>query len=366
MTASSETSKEMDQISEVKDDKKIDDDKKVITVEDPDAGKNTNASLPFTGIEGNPDDTCEQIAFMVSQLSHREKRKTLQLLGPDFAPLQSSTHMQVDESGHSGSDESRSKPAAASQDTLYTSGREVNLAPNTSVSKIVFQAPHTNLPKLRLFSGTEPVPKGEVDFRSWISAARRLKKREDLDNEEKCEKLQNSLLSPALKLVRSALDESKPGKVLSLLSKAYDDVKDVRDIRNEYHASVQLQTEQCSDFLTRLYLLLHEVNRKCEVDDFDGELLKQFIYGCNDDSLVLKLRLEEKDDMGDPPDYGSLLLSIRREEAKRTRKKPAPKARVQQLEVVDVQQEAETEATALKKEVESLRKEVAHLKQQRS
>ena len=153
---------------------------------------------------------------------------------------------------------------------------------------------------------------------------------------------------------------------MSLLSKAYDDVKDVRDIRNEYHASVQLQTEQCSDFLTRLYLLLHEVNRKCEVDDFDGELLKQFIYGCNDDSLVLKLRLEEKDDMGDPPDYGSLLLSIRREEAKRTRKKPAPKARVQQLEVVDVQQEADTEAASLKKEVESLRKEVAHLKQQRS
>ncbi len=319
------------------------------------AGK-IDASLPsHPGIEGDESDPCEQIAFMVGQLSRREKRRTLQLLGPDLEPLLSSTQLHGDEEISTGQNQTGKEDQQ--QHVHYTSASELTLAPNTSVSKIVFQAPQSNLPKL--FSGIKPIPKGEVDFRTWVSAARRLKKHEDLNEEVKCEKLQNSLLTPALNIVRSALDAGKSGKVISLLTKAYDDVKDVRDIRNEFNASLQLPNEKDSDFLTRLYLLLHEVNRKAEVEDFDGELLKQFLYGSSNDHIIMRLRLQEKDDEGDPPEYGSLLLNIRREENKIERKKACSKGRMYQ----QTQAEDDEQATALHKEVESLRKEVAQLKQ---
>ena len=31
-------------------------------------------------------------------------------------------------------------------------------------------------------------------------------------------------------------------------------------------------------------------------DDISSSLLRQFVYGCNDDNFVLKLRLDEKED----------------------------------------------------------------------
>ena len=381
MTTSASESKKMDEIH-VMDDKKDDiqevDDKKQENFQQVEAeseipGKNANQSPSDTGIEvqlGDDEDPCQQIAYMVHGLSTRQKRRTLQLLQPELQPLLSSTLLddgnETPQPHHTSG--ARSKDVPVKDDTLYTSTGEVTLPANTSVSKIVFQAPKPNHMKLRTFSGTDPVPKGEVDYRTWSSAAKRLKKRTDLDDEEKCEKLQNSLLKPALSLVRAALDSAQTGKVLSLLAKAYDDVKDVRDLQNEFHASLQLSNEKCSEFLTRLYLQLQEIDRRCMVEDFDGELLKQFIYGCSDDKLILTLRLEEKDESGIPPEYGSLLVSIRRQEERQLRKRdPARRARLQQISDTGGQDHAPDDSAgvaALQKEVVHLRKEVAHLKQQ--
>ena len=330
-------------------------------------GKDANTHLPSgSNIEEKEDDDpepCEQIKFMVEGLSVRQKRRTLQMLQPLISPLLSSTMADGNTQGEQSSTKDKQ------DETLYTSGGEVTLGVNSSVSKIVFQAPRPQTFKLRLFSGTVPVPKGEVDYRTWNSAARRLKKKDDLAEEEKCEKLQNSLLDPALSLVCTALDCGNTGKVLSLLAKAYDDVKSVRDLQNEYQSSIQKLDESCSDFLTRLYLLLQEVNRKGIVDYFDSELLKQFIYGCSDESLVLKLRLEEKDEMCSPPDYGALLLSIRKEESRRRARKQTAQQRARVQQVKDVDSSAGTSGntvatSALHKEVKSLREEVAFLKQQ--
>ncbi|MCP3892143.1 MAG: hypothetical protein GY702_25215 [Desulfobulbaceae bacterium] len=302
-------------------------------------------------------DPCNQIKFLIDGLSRQDRRRTLLMLDPMF----SSTFQ---EEKPTPSPDVKETSTSAAQ-TLYTSGGEYTLGSNSSVSKIIFQAPSNNPSKLRLFSGKKPVPKGEVDYRAWISAAKRLSLRKDLEEGEKCERIQNSLLDPALSLVRQALEASRTSKALSLLTKAYDDVKSVRDLQHEFRTAIQLDDEESSEYLTKIYLLLQEVNRKGAVDDFDAELLKQFIYGCTDEQLILKLRLEEKDDLCCPPEYGSLLLSIRTEEArKRAKRQFSSKrsARVQQLQQPSSPERSPTE-NKLQKEVEALRKEVAQLKQ---
>ena len=80
-------------------------------------------------------------------------------------------------------------------------------------------------------------------------------------------------------------------------------------------------------------------------------LLRQFVYGCSDYNLVLKLRLNEKEDNVISPDYDLLLLSIRREEARRIGKQSASK-------IVQTKQVAEasggTDTSLLWKQVASL------------
>ena len=117
---------------------------------------------------------------MVEGLSVRPKRRTLHILQPLISPLLSSTMADDNTQGE------QKMTTGKQGETLYTSGGEVTLGVNLSVSKNVFQAPRPQTFKLRLFSGMVPIPKGEVDYRTWNSAARRLKKREDLDEEEKC------------------------------------------------------------------------------------------------------------------------------------------------------------------------------------
>ena len=73
--------------------------------------------------------------------------------------------------------------------------------------------------------------------------------------------------------------------------------------------------------------------------------------------------LDAKEDDVIPPDYGSLLLSIRREEAHRLRKQSASK-------IIRTQQVAEacggSETALLRKQMASLHEEVFQLRQQRA
>ena len=135
-------------------------------------------------------------------------------------------------------------------DTLYMYGGEVSIGGNSSVSSIVFQAPKSNMCKLQLFSGTVPVPKGEVDYISWSSAVNLICKRKDVTEDDKCEKFQNSLVVPALSLVQSALDVGSTKRVMSLLQKAYDNDEDVHDLEVKYSTSVQKSTEIYSEIFT--------------------------------------------------------------------------------------------------------------------
>ena len=74
--------------------------------------------------------------------------------------------------------------------------------------------------------------------------------------------------------------------------------------------------EKSSDFLNNLYLQIQERQQVGAVSKKDvcSELVQQFLSGCSDETLLLKLRNGEKD----PPEYSTLLASIRLKEAKCT------------------------------------------------
>ena len=73
--------------------------------------------------------------------------------------------------------------------------------------------------------------------------------------------------------------------------------------------------------MQRLYLLA------AEIAEFNGiamaevpkHLLEQFIRGSRDEAMLLKLGLESKVDH--PPTFATLLLDIRKEEARQTKKR---------------------------------------------
>ena len=83
-------------------------------------------------------------------------------------------------------------------------------------------------------------------------------------------------------------------------------------------------------------------------------MIKQFNQGCVDETLITRLRLEEKE--SSPPDFATLLMMVRKEEAKRTKKMLLLKmAKSQQVQAAE---------PSVNKEMETLRRELASLKEQ--
>ena len=65
-------------------------------------------------------------------------------------------------------------------------------------------------------------------------------------------------------------------------------------------------------------LLVVEERQGIAADKLDSELLGQFMRGCRDDNLIIRLKLEEK--TSDPPSFADLLLLICKEEARSSEK----------------------------------------------
>jgi len=293
------------------------------------------SSAPNTG------DVSELIVFMIGKLPAEDKRRALQkLMSSTSGEPQGEMGGQSDENG------------ASSRQDKYSVG--------AGDSTIVVKSSSCTAAKLRHFSGTVPVPSGQVDFRTWYNAAIRLCRHPDIADDEKFARIHNSLSSPALDIAQSSLDAESPEAALKLLKNVYGSVEDPRDVLNDFHTTIMTSKEQPSEYLTRLYLKLQKLKSlDIEQSDPDSSLLKQFIYGCSDETMIMKLRLEEREHS--PPEYSDLLLSLRTEEAKRNKRKFGHNL------IRSCQQNAgpadaeNTELIQLKKEVAALQSQLANL-----
>ena len=175
--------------------------------------------------------------------------------------------------------------------------------------------------KLRLFGGKVPVPHGEVDYVTWRMQVHQI---QDDDDEEVSDGalrrlILQSLQRPALDALRNSTGSASC--MLQVLDTLYGSVEDGQELLVRFFTTYQEDKEIASAYLQRLYLKIMDVADKggIVVAQVLSHLLRQFIRGSYDESIIQKLNLEEQ--VEDPPSFADILLSIRREETKRTEKR---------------------------------------------
>lgn len=178
---------------------------------------------------------------------------------------------------------------------------------------------HTSL-RLRPFSGRFPRSNNEVDYETWRSNVELLLKDTTQSDLYKSRKLLESLLSPAIDIVKHLTPESPLNAYLEILDSAFGTVEDGDDLFAKYLNTMQDNGEKPSAYLQRLQVMLNTTLRRGSViaSDLDRHLLRQFVRGCWDNILIAELQLEQKKQ--NPPTFAELLLLLRIAEDKRTSK----------------------------------------------
>lgn len=178
---------------------------------------------------------------------------------------------------------------------------------------------HTSL-RLRPFSGRVPRPNSEVDYETWRSNVELLLKDTTQSDIYKSRKLLESLLSPAIDIVKHLTPDSPLSAYLEILDSAFGTVEDGDDLFAKYLNTMQDNGEKPSAYLQRLQVMLSTTLRRGGVtaSDLDRHLLRQFVRGCWDNILIAELQLEQKKQ--NPPTFAELLLLLRTAEDKRSSK----------------------------------------------
>ncbi len=174
--------------------------------------------------------------------------------------------------------------------------------------------------KIRTFSGRLPRPNGEVDYETWRTQVDLLLSDSSLTDAHKVRKILESLLSPASEVVKPLGVTALPSAYVTQLESAFGVVEDGEELFTAFLGSNQNSGEKPSAFLSRLHSLLTRVISRggASASNVKELLLKQFIRGCWDQSLIIGLQLEGK--KSSPPSFPDLLLMLRTEEDRRSAK----------------------------------------------
>ncbi len=170
--------------------------------------------------------------------------------------------------------------------------------------------------RLRVFSGRIPRPSGEVDYDTWRNSVELLLQDPSLSDLNWYGKILDSLLPPAVEMVKQLGAKALPAAYLDALDSAFDIVKDGDDLFAKFLNILQNAGEKPSLYLQRLHTNLLKVMKRGGIPagEADRKLLKQFCRGCWDDALIANLQLEHK--INKPPPFSELLLQLHSEENK--------------------------------------------------
>ncbi len=214
-----------------------------------------------------------------------------------------------------------------------------------------------------------------MDYETWRSNVELLLKDTTQSDLYKSRKLLESLLSPAIDIVRHLTPESPLNAYLEILDSAFGTVEDGDDLFAKYLNTMQDNGEKSSAYLQRLQVMLNTTLRRGGVtaSDLDRHLLRQFVRGCWDHILIAELQLEQKKQ--NPPTFAELLLLLRIAEDKRTSKASRmkqhlniAKPRVSSYQGIYVQSEEDCNpsqpALDHRSEIQDLKKQIADLQSQ--
>lgn len=174
--------------------------------------------------------------------------------------------------------------------------------------------------KLRPFSGRIPCPNFEVDYDTWRSSVEFYIADPAITRNQLVRKIVDSLLSPAVDVVKPLGPHATPRAYLDLLDSAYATVEDGDELFAKFLSINQNSREKPSNYLHRLQTVLSKAvkMKAISVENAHKQLLKQFCRGCWNNNLITTLQLEQKKDK--PPTFSELLLLLRIEEDKQTAK----------------------------------------------
>ena len=223
--------------------------------------------------------------------------------------------------------------------------------------------------RLRQFSGSDKLQGGELPYDTWLQLAEQLLLEEEVSAAAKKTRILESLLPPALGVVRKLPITATAQECLDALSKVFGVACDGEDLYGQFRDMYQEASEGPSAYLTRLETQLDRVVRYDGLEEAqaDKARLNQFIRGClYDTDLVGVLQLRQR--RSTPPSYIALLQEVRQEEAAEVlRRKQRGKAKkMVAVNAQAVESAASTPPSALEKEVEELKQMVRDMSAQMS
>lgn len=173
---------------------------------------------------------------------------------------------------------------------------------------------HLSAQRLRPFSGRTPRPSHEVDYETWRTGVELLLNDPAVSDLYRSRRIVDSLLPPAVDLVRHLSHDTLPAIYLQTLESAFGTVQDGEELFAKFMDTFQNTGEQPSAYLQRLQVALNHAVRRGGVAEADvnRHLLAQFCRGCWNDTLISELQLKQK--KSQPPPFAELLLLLRTEE----------------------------------------------------
>lgn len=171
--------------------------------------------------------------------------------------------------------------------------------------------------RLRQFSGRTSCAPGELDYDSWQFQVEQLISLSGFSEAAQRRLILQSLVQPALGLVRSLGGAPSVRQILGVTEVVYGPAADGHTLLLKFHDSLQRSDESASAYLQRLQRLLRRVvdsgesTRQAEY----GDLLRQFCRGTHDDMLVTNLCLESAPERYE--DFCELLAAIHGDECRR-------------------------------------------------
>ena len=238
---------------------------------------------------------------------------------PQVSPQPSAlTPQHVQEPTHSQQPQKEKTQRTISLTELYPSDMQKVVVEHIVKHEDSTAQAHASL-RLRPFSGRIPRPNNEVDYETWRSNADFLLGDVQQSDLHKSRRIQESLLSPAVDIVKHLTPYSPPSMYLEILDSAFGTVEDGDDLYFKFLNTLQDYNEKPSTYLQRLQVMLNTTLRRggVKATDLDRQLLKQFCRGCYVNALISELKLEDKDKKDNPPTFAELLLLLRTEEEKR-------------------------------------------------
>ncbi|XP_043118325.1 paraneoplastic antigen Ma1 homolog [Puntigrus tetrazona] len=172
--------------------------------------------------------------------------------------------------------------------------------------------------RLRVFSGTVPIPAGEEALETWMDQARMMVMECECSEKEKRRQIIESLKGSALDVVKSIrfADPDAPSlQYLEALDGAFGTPESGEDLYFAFRLLRQNPDEALSDFLKRMEKSLTRVAQKGGLpgNNVDRTRIEQLIRGAvESDLLLLQLRLRERRE--NPPSFLALLNEIREAE----------------------------------------------------